>query len=392
MSDHIALLVILAGLHVMESCQIAPPGSVVFRSRWWGGYIAARAADLMRVRRGRFVFLNPLQPHARFFASGLPHILPTAAGVLDVSPEEDNAPHRRPMVPWAEIGPARANADEMVCPGLGRIPCGSGANARLWARALDAIRSAPADRRARLVERWMRIRFSTMIASRRAGRVHAATRTLGLVSGLAFLVLIAGAIVVSQRISDLILLGFLGAGVAAGVAIATTSLIAQARLREDTWPARLGRALMMIACFPIAFRARSRVGRDALATLHPTATAAALLARPQAQAFLAESLRRWQHRRAEPAPATADARELQQAATLVQSLILDAAAQVGLNQAGLQTRPRIDDPAVRSTCPRCLATFTHESGSCSDCLDVPLVTTATSPDQRSRSSVSSVAD
>lgn len=356
----------------MESCVIVPHGTVVFRPAWWARHFATRAATLMHVSRGRFVFLHPLSTRAHVLVTGLPHILPTAEGVLDVSPEEDNALQRRPFVPWSAIGPARANDSALLCAGLGAIACGSPAAARVWARVINTLRAAAPARRAVLADRWLRLRFRPEIARRRAARVDRACAAVEVVSSAAFMVLIAAGVLVTQRVSTPLLLGFLGTGVLSGVVIAICTWIAHARLAPRDWSTRLGRILMMSVCFPVALRARAGLGRDALALVHPVAAATALLPQARARDFIAGTLRRWRHRSAAPRADSVDDRQLARAAETVSTLIADAARSLEIDPATLDAAPRVDDPSVRAWCPRCHATYVHAAGACADCPGVPL--------------------
>lgn len=355
----------------MESCQVVPHAGVVVRSAWWGRYLAHTAGSLLQVSRGRFLFLNPLDVRAHAFVTGLPHILPIAEGVLDVSPEEDNATRRRPFVPWGAIGPARADEAVVLCAGLGALPCGSPRTARLWARVLNGLRTAPPARRAVLADRWMRLRFSPEIARRRIARVDHACAALEWACTIGFAAVVAGAVLITQRVSEQILIGFLATGATAGLAIAATYARAHARLEPGAWLTRLGRCLLMAACFPVAFRARSMVGRDALGHAHP-AVAAALLLRPHAaRKLLAETYRRWQHRSPAPAPDDSD-HHARVAAGIVEQL--RAVARIlDLDAAALEGVPDLRDPTVQAWCPRCHATYVHRSGCCAHCRDIPLV-------------------
>ncbi len=373
MSDHGALLLILAALHVMESCQVVPHGAVIFRSAWWGRYLPRPASSLLQMSRGRFLFLNPLDVRAHAFVTGIPHILPVAEGVLDVAPEEDNAPRRRPFVPWSAIGPARADESVVWCAGLGMLPCGSPRSARLWARVLNALRSAPPERRGGLADRWLRLRFSREIAGRRLARVERACAPLEWACTLGFAATVAGAVVITQRVSEWLLIGFLGTGVLAGIAIAVTYALAHARLEPGAWLTRLGKALLMAACFPVAFRARSILGRDALGQAHP-ATVGALLLKPRAaQAMLAMTLRRWQHLSPAPQAGSVDADIYARAAARMIAQVCSLAEALGADPAGLTAGPDMRDPQVRGWCPRCHATYVHASGCCAECRDIALV-------------------
>jgi len=372
-SDELALLLILAGLHLMESCQIVAHGTVIFRSTVWGRHTAERASALLRVSRGRFIFLNPLDPRAHAQTTGLPHILPVAEGVLDVAPEEDNALRRRPCVPWSAIGPVRAAESSVVCAGLGTLDCGSARAARVWARVLNTLRTARPERRALLATRWLHARFAPAHARRREERVQRACRPVEFLSLAGFLLLIAGAFVVTQRTSEVILLGFLGSGVVSGLAIAAAFWRAHARLERRDWSGRLGRTLMIAACFPIAFRARASLGRDTLALVHPIAAAAALLPPDRAQPMLAAALRRWLHRSASPEEGSADHARLAAAARDVAERIQEAARSLAIDAAALTAPPPLDDPSIRTWCPRCHATYVHTAGTCADCPDVPLL-------------------
>jgi len=356
----------------MESCQVVPHGTVVFRPAWWARHAATRAASLLRVNRGRLIVLHPIDARAHALVTGLPHILPTAEGVLDVSPEEDNAPRRRPFVPWSAIGPARVTETAVTCEGLGAIECGSSVAARLWARVLNTLRSAPPPRRAVLAERWLRLRFDPAIARRRHERLERACAGLEWVATIAFVLIVAGAAVVTQRASAAILLGFLGTGVVSGFALAIAYWRAHARLAPRAWSTRLGRAAMMAVCFPVAYRARAGLGRDALALSHPTAAATVLLAEKPAGAFLAEAMRRWRHRSAPPPPGSSDESHLARAAEAVHARLAALATGIGLDPATLEGAPALDDPAIRTWCPRCHATYVHASGTCSDCPGVAL--------------------
>lgn len=372
MSDEIALILVLVGLHLMESCTIVPHGTVVFRTKWWVRHTATCAGALLRVSRGRFVFLNPLDPRARVTVTGLPHIQPTADGVLDAAPEEDNALRRRPFVPWSAIGPTRAAGSSVACEGLGVLDCGSAATARVWARVLNTLRLATPARRAMLADRWLRIRFSPTIARRRQERVDRACRTLEVVATVAFLVLAAGAVLVTRRVSTPILLAFLGTGVFSGLALAILYWRAHARLEPRDWTTRLGRALMIAACFPVAFRARASLGRDALALVHPAAVAAALLPQGRARGFLAATLRRWTHLAAPPDAGSRDEATLRPAAAAISTQVEAIARASGIDPAALVDSPRLGDTSIRSWCPRCLATYVHASGVCAECPGVPL--------------------
>lgn len=373
MSDEIALLLILAGLHLMESCQVVPHGTVVFRAAWLTRYTAMRAAELMRVSRGRFIFLNPVDARAHAFAAGLPHLLPTAEGVLDVAPEEDNAPRRRPFVRWSSLGEVRASESSIVCSALGTIECGSPRVARVWARVLNAHRTAPPARRSTLADRWLRARFAPVNARRRMERVERVCRALERISLVGFGATVAGAIVVAQRTSEAILLGFLGIGVLSGFVTAIATWRAHARLEPRDGSSRLGRALMITVCFPVAFRARASLGRDALGLMHPAAAAAAgLLSSKAAREFLGATLRRWRHRSAPPPAGSDDQIQLAAAAEVVAKQILAAARKLDLDEPVLNAPPRLDDPSIQSWCPRCHATYVHASGTCTDCPGVPL--------------------
>ena len=362
----------------MEGCRVAPHGAVVFRSLLWRGFRADHSSQLPRVARGRFVFLHPIDPRAHAITSGPPPLLPVAGGLFDVAPEEHEAPARRPFLPWSALGPVRAEGSILCCEGFGSLPCASAATARLWARALETMRTAAPARRAALAQRWLALRMHVPHARRRHRRTQRACRWLTAFHLAAFPLLLLGAAALLQRQSASFILGFLGTGILFGLTTAPLYLHAYRQITRRSWLPGCGRALMVATCFPVAFRARATLPDDSFAAFHPVALGGALLSQPNLRTFLAQAYRRWSYPIHPPAPDTAEAAAFATATRNFLACIATAARQAGVDPALLAAPPPLDDPTIHSWCPRCHATYTHTSGDCPHCPGIPLTAASAS--------------
>ena len=162
------------------------------------------------------------------------------------------------------------------------------------------------------------------------------------------------------------------------LALTTTTTIFFHRAHKALYPAaedeRFTHAVILLLSPATTIRAHDVLSRPLLETFHPLALAKTFCPEPEFRAFRAAYCGksasrvcrsvRWQSRRRRPES---------QARRAWQQAVEAFLKQCGLNPEELVQPPAPNDDTCRSYCPRCLAQFTANAGTCADCGGVALV-------------------
>lgn len=374
MTDLQLLYVVLVALYLWECACWARRGSVAFRT-WLGRkWRPADPGTTLGNQRGGFVFAPPLPP--------LGNILLGAQLPFSLSPQALFAY----VASWVNPGgrPPQTNRlflfDEIkTVTGLGRklvingelfLIAGSTANAVRLSKVVNDMRQLPAAKRAAAVERLIADSLDIKAIKKRWQELETSTAHLRPLTNWLFLYLFGLAPLVIWRFG----LSANWPALLVVLLVTTASIMfffrrAHRRLYPLAEDERFSQTLMVLLYPALAIRARDLLSRPLFEPFHPLALARVFCPERVFLQFAARVVRELKYPAMPVCPTAEPA--AQDAERHSRELLLQAVekftAKNGASFDELLKAPLPADESCRSYCPRCLAQFTAESGTCLDC-------------------------
>ncbi len=379
------LLAVLAALHLAFGAHWVRRTTFAFRA-WFGRRLEAVPGSRPWGSDRMALLLAPPLPFAGAFH--LAEIDPVSigrAGVLAYCVQQPNPGGRVPeearFVRWEDLGDVRADGRRVCAGGTKLARASSPAVARRIAGRLQHARGLAADEREAAIAADVARALDENAARERVAAFRRASRRLAAPAAGLFLLLFVALPAVGFTLG----LGLAWPALLAALLVlqfwSTAAFVRAHRVLHPGAQAERRALALSVALSPLeALRAGQILGRDLLAGFHPLAAAAALLEPRRLEPFAAGVLRDALHPLPPACPVDdPEAVETERAARerLVRAL-RSAAERLGL-PADLGTRPPAADADERTWCPRCLRTYLLESGTCSECWDLPLARTESGP-------------
>jgi hypothetical protein len=372
------LVLVLAGLHAALGVHWFPRSAYVFRAFVGTQARPFPASFAWGSDRMALMFGPPLPGTGRFHLVGLfPLSLGRDAVYAHVA-QDPNPGGRTPksgrLVTWDEARTARAEGRDVLVGRAQLVSVGADALARHIARELQRLAVLEPDRRARAIDELRTRSLDESLVRARSDSWTRAARTLRWPAVATALLLFVALPAVWSTVGVTLAWPWLLAAVAATQTwSATTFHRAHRALNSRERGERTARTLA-VALSPLeALRSAEILGRDLFAEFHPFAVGAALLTRREFEPF-AERVLRDALCPLPPVCPSADPRaiaaEREDRERLVRALE-KAAKRLELPR-DLASGAPAGDSDERAYCPRCRRTYTLESGTCSECWELPL--------------------
>jgi hypothetical protein len=325
-------------------------------------------------QRGGFVFAPPLPPLGNILLGAqLPFSISSQAVFAYVASWVNpggRPPQTGRVFLFEQIETARAHGRKVLINGELFLIAGSTANALRLRKVISDLRQLPVAKRAGAVERLVADSLDIKAIKKRWEDLENSTAHLRPLTNWLFLLLFGLAPLTIWRF------GVSASWPALMVALLATTasiMIFFRRAHRHLYPSaadeRFSQTLMVLLYPALAIRARDLLSRPLFELFHPLALAKVFCPEPVFLEFAARVVRELKHPAMPVCPRTEPV--AQDAERFTRELLLQAVEKFTTkNGAGFEAllkAPLPADESCQSYCPRCLAQFTAESGTCLDC-------------------------
>lgn len=380
MSDVQWLFVVLAALYVWECACWLRRGGIAFAS-WRGrGWRVRQPGTLIANQTGGFVLAAPFPPLGTILVANQFPLSIAPEGVLGFVATNVN-PGWRPAqsgrcVRFEDLREARLRGRAVLVNGELMVTCATVAVARHLVTILKRLAGLKPEQRAAAIADLCRASLDPATVERRIQDFTRCARTVRVLANavVAYVFAVVPAVIwnIGFKLSWLwLLLGLL----ALTCSTALCFLRAHRGLYPEAEDERFTHTMTILLAPTSAMRAADALARPLLETFHPLAPARVLLSPAEFHAF---ARRLWRDllnpalpRTPGDDPAmTAIEQHSRRAWRETVAGLLQAS---GVKVDEFTPPPPPNDPACRSYCPRCLAQFTSNEGTCADCGGLALV-------------------
>jgi len=383
MSDVQWLFVVLAALYGWECACWVRRGSVVF-STWLGQHWEARhPGTVLANQRGGFIFAAPLPPLGTLLTASQFPLSLSPDGVLAYvatnvnpgwRPEQSGEFHR-----FDEIREVSARGKKLLVNRAVLLNASSTGWARRLADELKRLLKSDGAKREAGISELIRGMLDTSAIEPRWHELQTRLRPLRWLANVLFVYLFAFAPGLSWFLG--FKLSWLGLLIGL-FALTTTTAVVFHRAHRALYPTaedeRFAHTLTIALAPMTTMRAQDALSRSCFEGFHPLAVASVFLSKAAFRDFARRVLLDFRHP-AEPVCGVANpvawATEFYFRTTL-QRAVEDWLKANGIEPDELCGPPAPADDSCRAFCPRCGTQFTTESGTCTDCGGLALVTFA----------------
>ncbi|MCK6447612.1 MAG: hypothetical protein L6Q99_14565 [Planctomycetes bacterium] len=372
MSDTQALVLVLALIYLADCVAWVRRGAVAFRALAGRRFAAALPSPFTGSAKAGLTWTNPLPPLGTLFvAESLPVALSSdgLASVpgLELDPRAPRV-HEWRAKRWSDVHEVRAIEKELWLDGHVFAVADTPRTARELATLVETLRTAPRERRTKLLERALAARCDVASARERVERFFAVTAKLRFATNTLF-VFLAGLVPAALwRFGIILTWPFLLGGLVLGVAsVAWLFARAHRELFPNERSARRRGVFLIALSPPEAVRAVDALGRAACASFDPLALATVLDEAPRrelARRILIDT------RHPLPPPVSVEPFAVEcerEFRGLVRAARERALGELGLDAKTLLAPPAPEEAGARSYCLRCELDRTEPAGACNDC-------------------------
>jgi hypothetical protein len=391
MSDLELLFLILALIYGWECACWLPRGSVAFRN-WFGRrWRLVNPGMLLGNQNGGFVFAHPVPPLGTILtASQFPMSLSPEAVLVHVAPgghigARDGAGGR--LLHFKDIHSVEVAGKKVRVNGDLFLKAPSSLYAAYVAGHLRRLQAVPRNTRQSGLEKIVRDSLDTEALERRWQNFQKETANLRLLVNFLFgyLFVLAPILIWTFGLRQCWL------ALLVGLIVLTASAAALFRrahklLYPDAEDERFTHFITILLSPATTMRALDVLSRPLLETFHPLALAKVFCQKEQFYSFAGKVLLDIRH---PAASAFLQDNPLAQSVESFSRAIRENAVEGflkrnGINPEALVLPPAPTDQTCRSYCPRCLAQFTMNEGSCADCGGLQLVAFSIASGERKR--------
>jgi hypothetical protein len=380
MSDADVLLVVLAGIYLIDCASWQRYDVVAFAQPWLGRWRIVSPGGLFGHANAGLVMGNPLPPLGGLVTT---QPLPVSLGPDGVYAHVSQNLHPTgwPAYPgdhvaWEGLAKVRSDGSAVVVGQRVLARTMSAREAEWLADTIARLAACPAGERTAAIEAVIADTLSTERAAERLDAFRQEARGV-LIRGNLLLVSIVGGLAAvtwwepaQQRWPVIVLSILLLVALAVvGFAAAHRRLFPEARRR------RWKQVLRLIVSPPALVRAADSLGQDVAAGLHPLAVAAVLVDRTTFESFARRVVADLAHPCSPtcpselPAALATEAWYRERLLTAVRAML----TQAGIDIESLLAPPHPEVDSNQSYCPRCRSQYESESGQCEPCGNMTLM-------------------
>jgi hypothetical protein len=378
MGDGELLLIVLFLLYSSDCLVWIRNQSFAFVSPWHRRWRVTVGNYLLGNERGSLLFLNPLPPLGRLFFAHLSPVSISPLGVCAFNPQTlfryRRATQSGRAVRFSEISSASHDGAQLLINGEKFAKCAHAGQASRISDLITAMVAAAAAERDHLLRAYLAGQFSLKDATaRRQEGEHLIKPILGSCwFFFGFLFVVTPVLVNIFGLLRLIIpLGVMIVFLAVQISVMFFRVHKKLFRRETS--ERVESLIKMVLCPPVAIRATDLLTRNLLSDYSPIVLAS--LFQPAASRnFVRSFILDLQHPLAYDVNDEASEEIIQWALVAQLSLCLDYVERAKLSKGeSLLAPPQPDEDSI-TYCPRCRAQFILQSGQCSDCPGVVLLT------------------
>ncbi|PWU13950.1 MAG: hypothetical protein C5B50_18385 [Verrucomicrobia bacterium] len=372
MSDVELLFVILAVVYAIECSWWLDRRSVAFRSCFGKRFRLIQPSSFVGNSRGGFIFTHPLPPLGVALAA---HELPlsiASGGVLVGS----SSGQSQKFIPFDAAREFSAAGKKISGGGSVLLKAGSPGEARHVVQILERLRALDKPRRAPVLEKIIEQSLDNDQVRKRWERFRQKIKSLRvLCNGLFVYLFMFAPVLIGMRGLASNWPWLLGGILALTLPIALSFNRVHKELYAEAVEERFTHFLIVLLSPATAIRAHDVLSRSLLVEFHPLAVAKAFCTPSEFRAFAGEFVRNLRYAHGlEDDSAESDPADIAEWSRALWLRKLETwLSQQGMNPQELTGPPVPADDTCFSYCPRCLAQFTTEKGSCADCGGIPLV-------------------